>query len=424
MIFCKESDFRDTQIGKLPKSWDVVKLKALSVKLIGGGTPSTTKKNYWNGEIPWMTSAHITGRMVKNGQRHISKEGLENSASKIVPKGNLLVATRVGIGKAAVNMLDIAISQDLTGVVIDKEKVSPEFLYWFLINSGRKLKALAQGSTIKGVLREDLGRMLIPYPSISEQNGIVEVLSCVDLTIQKTDEVIAKTERLKKGLMQQLLTKGIDHKEFKDTEIGKIPKEWDIKTVDNLFTVETGTTPSTLQKDYWNQGTVNWITPTDLSKLNGEIHIEKSERLVTEKALGETNLTKMPKGSIILSTRAPVGYVAVLKQDAAFNQGCKGLVQRGANKIFPEFYAYYLLSKKKLLQSLSGGSTFLELSKDMLCNIKVPHMTIAEQSQISAILLLNDQRIWFERKQKEKLERIKQGLMDLLLTGKVRVRMD
>jgi type I restriction enzyme S subunit len=249
-------------------------------------------------------------------------------------------------------------------------------------------------------------------------------LGIVDLAVAKTGEVIAKTERLKKGLMQELLTKGIGHKEHRQTPIGKIPEEWQVRKVSDFFVVETGTTPSTKKEEYWRNGTINWITPTDLSELNGKIQIRNSERRITEKATKDTSLTLMPKGSIIISTRAPVGYVAVLEEPATFNQGCKGLIPKNSHEVCSEFYCYYLLSKKQMLQNISGGSTFKELSKQRLEAFYLPTLPFSEQERIAEILSTVDSKLELERNEKAKLERAKRGLMDLLLTGKIRVKVD
>ena len=199
-------EFKDTEIGRIPKEWEVVRLNDISLDLIGGGTPLTSNTDYWNGDIAWMTSAHIDGREIKNGQRYITKEGLKNSATKLVPYNNLLVATRVGIGKVALNKIDIAISQDLTGVVLNQKLAIPDFIYWSLVNNANRLKALAQGSTIKGVLREDLGKMEIPLPSLPEQQKIAEILSAVDGRLELLGKRKERLGRIKKGLMDDLLT--------------------------------------------------------------------------------------------------------------------------------------------------------------------------------------------------------------------------
>ena len=209
------------------------------------------------------------------------------------------------------------------------------------------------------------------------------------------------------------------HKEtnLKETPLGKIPRDWGVKRVDDLFATKTGTTPSTSQREYWHNGTVNWITPTDLSRLNHRLLIKGSERKITEKALKETNLTLMPKGSIILSTRAPIGYVALLGDAATFNQGCKGLVPKDASQICSEFYSYYLLSKRRTLQNLGGGSTFKELSKDMLEHLEVPFFDVKEQEAIAEVLSTVDEAIQKTSEVIAKTERLKKGLMQQLLTN-------
>ena len=212
--------------------------------------------------------------------------------------------------------------------------------------------------------------------------------------------------------------------EFKK-ELGcEIPKDWEVVKIRDVYNVETGTTPSTKIKDYWENGTIKWLTPMDLSKLNGKIHISDSERKITEKALKDYNLTLMPKGSIILSTRAPVGYVAVIDDEMTFNQGCKGLIPKNRELICTEYYAYYLLSIKRELERLSGGSTFKELSKQALENLKILLPPLEEQKAIAQILSTVDEAIQKVNETIKKAERLKKGLMQELLTGRVRVRVE
>jgi type I restriction enzyme S subunit len=203
---------------------------------------------------------------------------------------------------------------------------------------------------------------------------------------------------------------------FQSTPAGELPKGWEARKVEDLFVVETGTTPSTKQAEYWEGGTINWITPTDLSRLNGEIRIKGSERKVTDKALKETNLRLLPIGAIILSTRAPVGYVAMLEDSATFNQGCKGLIPRNSREISPEFYCYYLLSKKQMLQNLSSGSTFKELSKDRLEKFHVLRPPLFEQLGVIEVLGVVDSAIELADKVIVKTKRLKTGLVQQLLT--------
>lgn len=202
---------------------------------------------------------------------------------------------------------------------------------------------------------------------------------------------------------------------YKMTPIGEIPEDWTIEKIASLFTIETGTTPSTKEKKYWEEGTIHWITPTDLSKLNN-MYAGDSARKITPVALRDNNLTLLPRGSLILSTRAPVGYVAIIEQQATFNQGCKGLIPKDSNTTYPEFYYYYLLYQRTMLRNLSGGSTFKELSKAMLEAFQVACPPLPEQKQIAEILSTVDTTIQKVNEAIAKTERLKRGLMQELLT--------
>ena len=117
--------FKMTELGPLPEGWDVVRLGDVADKFLGGGTPSTQKKEYWDGDIEWTTSKRINnndGIYLWNGEKKITQIGLENSSTHLIPKDNLIIGTRVGVGKVAINKVDMAISQDLTGAFIDKNK--------------------------------------------------------------------------------------------------------------------------------------------------------------------------------------------------------------------------------------------------------------------------------------------------------------
>ncbi len=188
------------------KNWGNETLENLSNSIVGGGTPSTSKSEFWNGNIAWMTSAHISNRDIVNGQKYITNTGLEKSSSKLVTKNNIIIATRVGIGKVALNKIDVAISQDLTGIVLEHDKIAPDFLYYFFLTQKNKLKALAQGSTIKGILREDISKLNIPLPSLSIQKKIVAILNSFYEKQELLNKKKEKLTSIKKGLMNDLLT--------------------------------------------------------------------------------------------------------------------------------------------------------------------------------------------------------------------------
>jgi len=429
----EHKEFKETEMGMIPKEWEVVRLGDYIDMYSGyafkrqdflsdksNGTPIIKIGNLQKGSI-----------IIDEETDYVSKDFYEKLPDFQLHHGDVLIAlSGATTGKVSVVDKDLCLALVNQRVgkfkILSPEKVTQEFFYY-----------LSQSDTFKKFVFRNIGQSAqgnlspnqiknseILLPPIPEQKKIAKVLLTIDQAIEEVNEAIAKTERLKKGLMQELLTKGIGHKEFKETEIGKIPNEWEVKKIIDLFKVKTGTTPSTKKKEYWNGGHINWITPTDMNKLNGKLYINDSERKITERGLKETNLTIMSTDSIIISTRAPVGYVAIIKGDAVFNQGCKGLIPKNKNGISPKFYTYYLLSKKTTLEHSSGGSTFKELSKNNLENFKVPFFPLPEQKKIAEILSTVDERIKLLKEKKNKLERVKKGLMNDLLTGRKRVKLE
>ncbi|MEO2153848.1 MAG: restriction endonuclease subunit S [Aquificota bacterium] len=199
---------------------------------------------------------------------------------------------------------------------------------------------------------------------------------------------------------------------FKKTEIGEIPEGWEIKKIKDIFKVLTGTTPSTKNPIYWNNGKINWFTPEDLS--NEQIFITNSKRKITNLALKDYNLKLLTKGDILISTRAPVGYVSIIQTQGVFNQGCKGLKPK--ENVDTLFYLYYLRFIRKFLETLSGGSTFKELPKKALENIKIPLPPLEEQKAIANVLKDFDDLIEVIDKKIETYKRIKKKLMEIYFT--------
>lgn len=198
--------FKDTKIGRIPEEWEVNILASITESFLNGGTPNTNIDDYWNGDIPWITGTDVVETIIVPSRRFITNKGLKNSASNLIPKGNILVVTRTGVGKIALAGCDIAISQDLTGVILNKKRAHNVFYLWFLKRHSPKYIALAQGTTIGGILRKDVEKTLVPIPPIEEQHKIAEVLSEIDANIEIEQAYKAELEQLKKGLMQVLLT--------------------------------------------------------------------------------------------------------------------------------------------------------------------------------------------------------------------------
>lgn len=171
-----------------------------------GGTPSKKREDWWNGDIPWISSSDLTEDAITsvNINRYISKDAVEHSATRICPKDAVLVVSRVGVGKVAVAPCELCTSQDFTTIVPHRH--NPHFLAYMLIPVMKELAMQAQGTSIKGVTVEDIQKIIMPTPTIDEQNQIVDILANMDSEIEALEQKLEKYSQVKQGMMQQLLT--------------------------------------------------------------------------------------------------------------------------------------------------------------------------------------------------------------------------
>jgi len=159
--------------------------------------------------------------------------------------------------------------------------------------------------------------------------------------------------------------------EYKDSGVewlGDIPNDWDIKSLKNIAVIVNGSTPKSGVEEYWD-GDINWITPTDLSQ-KLDVYLKDSQRKITNEGLNSCGTSLVPENTVILSTRAPIGSLAITGAQSCTNQGCKSLVVR--YKDHSLFLYYYLSISTNSLNNLGRGSTFLELSTEDLGSFKVP----------------------------------------------------
>ena len=419
--------YKQTQIGEIPEDWRIVKLSEISTDFISGGTPSTSNPEYWNGNIPWMRSAWIKERYIKSGEKFITEQGLKNSASNIIPKNNVIIATRVSIGNIAINKIDVAINQDLTGIVIDKSKTNEEYLYWILLKSKDMINSCIQGSTIMGITRDDLGDLRIAFPPISEQQKIASILSKVDELIQKTDQIIKQTQRLKKGLIQRLLTKGIGHSEYKTVYFYNnkisIPKDWIIVELKDCTTkIGSGITPLGGSRVYVKDG-IPLIRSQNVHfdglKLDDVAYITKDMH-------DEMGRTKLHSGDVLLNiTGASIGRCTFVPR--GFGEGnvnqhvCIIRPKNDLDSIFLSIFLSSELGQNVIFRSFSGlsreGLNFRQIS-----SFQIPLPPKEEQKNIGDIISLTNHQIMKEYSYKLKTEQLKKGLMLKLLTGQIRVK--
>lgn len=204
---------------------------------------------------------------------------------------------------------------------------------------------------------------------------------------------------------------------YKATALGIIPQEWEVRPLNYLGAICSGGTPDTEVAEYWN-GDIAWCTPSDITKLDTK-YIESTEVKITAKGLKESSATLLPPRSIVVCTRATIGSAAICNTEIATNQGFKNIIPN--EKANPEWLYYIIIYSKPRLVRIGCGSTFLEVSKKDFSRFKIVVPPLAEQRKIAEVLGVWDEAIEKQARLIEKLALRKRGLMQRLLSAKLRL---
>lgn len=278
------------------------------------------------------------------------------------------------------------------------------------------LRIHVSGTTRGKLNKSDLMNIQIPLPSIQTQQKISNILMSVNNEIEKTDQIIQKTEVLKKGLMDQLLTKGIGHNNFKNTMIGKFPIEWDVVQLSEVAKVERGKfshRPRNAPEFYG--GSIPFIQTGDV--VNSKGRIRSYSQTLNEKGLSVSKLFN--KGTIVLTIAANIGDTGILEFDACFPDSLVGITPSdGLDSIFLE---YYLRSQKSYLNSISTQSAQKNINLAKLNPMLIAVPPIDEQREIGKMLSLLDDKLMLEIAQRNQLNLMKSGLMNDIFSRKVEV---
>jgi len=176
---------------------------------VGGGTPDTSKQEYWDGEILWYTPTEIKNGKLKSSIRKITEQGLKNSSAKLLPKGTILITTRATIGDVAITEEECTTNQGFQSLIVHSTEVNTFWLYWILQNKEALIKR-ASGSTFKEIGKNEITNIPTLSPQKGEQQKIASCLSSLDELIKAQEEIIEQLKQHKKGLMQGLFPKMID----------------------------------------------------------------------------------------------------------------------------------------------------------------------------------------------------------------------
>jgi len=396
--------YNTTEIGKVPEDWDIVKLGDVC-------------EVYDNKRIPLSEEQR---KDIKGTYPYCGANGIIDYINKYIFDGEYVLLAEDGgywgsfqqsaylmSGKFWVNN-HAHILKAIEGKAVNK------FLAEVL--NFLDLTPFITGST-RGKLNQLRMRFIIaPLPPFEEQKRIALIFSCVDEAIQKTAEIIQKAQELKKGLTQQLLTKGIGHTKFKQTEIGEIPEEWEVTKVGEICkSIVPGR-----NKPKKFDGDIPWITLPDIEGMY--IESSKLDLKVSKGEVKKCGGKIVPPNSVIMTCIGEFGIVAITTRDLVINQQLHAFIC--PPNLEPYFLAMALMSQAKYMRSIATTTVVPYLNKDNCNSIPIPVPSISEQKKIASILSVIDEKIEKEKQGKEQLEKLKKGLMQDLLTGKVRVKVN
>lgn len=417
------------QENNYPNDWPCLKIRELTQKFLNGGTPSTHVKEYWDGNIPWITGADAEQRLTTTSRKSITELGVRRSSTNIIPKGNILLVTRTGVGKVSMSGVDVAISQDLTGLIPKTTLVDVPYLYYQLTRVMSDLKSLTQGSIIQGIKRDEVEKIEIPLPELTEQRTISEVLSILDEAIDHSQSLVQKHKSIKQGLIFDLLTRGVDEngeirssnpEKYKSSVFGDIPKDWDITTCASVCSeIVVGIVIRPAQ--YYVPEGVPALRSKNI-KPNG---IDGSDLVfISEKSNQLLSKSMLRKGNVVTVRTGEPGISCVILEEYDGVNCIDLIISRPKPIIDPDFLALWLNSsfgKNQVLQG-QGGLAQQHFNVGHLKKLKIVLPSLGEQQRITAIISSQAKTIEQEQSSVKKLLLLKQGLMQDLLTGQVRVK--
>lgn len=382
---------------------------------IGGGTPPRQVPSYWKGYIPWASVKDFPEQkgVIQDTEEHISSAGLHASASNLIPEQTPLVCTRMAVGRAALPVIPMAINQDVKAL-FPASGVSAGYLLKLMQYIQPLAEGRAVGSTVKGIRIQDYLNITVPMAPQKAQPVIAQVLDTLDTTIRETEVLIDKLKAVKQGLLHDLLTRGIDANGqlrppqseapqlYKKSPLGRIPREWEVVSISDLATnldgrripIKEGFRKAGEIPYYGASGVIDWV---DSYIFDGDYVL-----------LGED-------GENVVSRRLPL----------AFRASGKIWVNNHAHIYEPnpgvDIRFLVELMEAKDYSPWVSGSAQPKITQEALARLLFVKPSSDEQAAIGVRLEKLNNRIDMETVQLAKLQRSKAGLMNDLLTGRVRV---
>ena len=393
------------------RGWQAARLGDV-VRFVSGGTPSKKREAFWNGAIPWVSAKDMRRFRLRDTMDHVTPEGLANGTRQ-VPAGTTLLLTR---GMRLLKELPVcvverpmAFNQDVKAL-LPNARIDPRFLPYLILGNEQRLQNLVDlsGHGTGRISSDELQALDIRLPPTHEQRAIAAVLSDVDELIGSLEALIAKKRAIKQAAMQELLTGR--------TRLPGFGGEWENRRLGELATMASGGTPATTVASYFDGG-IPWVAISDMT--NGGRVITSTERTLSHLGLDNSAARLFPICTVLYAMYASLGECSIAGSTLCTSQAILG-IQPGQS-LSPGFLYYWLTSIKKKVKVLGQQGTQANLNKEMVQGFRIPLPPLPEQRAIATILSDMDAEIAALEQRLDKTRAIKQGMMQQLLTGSIRL---
>lgn len=414
-----------TSVGNIPNEWQAKRLEELTEGSLYGAAESAED---WNEKEPRyirVTDLSADSNQLKDKEKKsISRDRIKDKY--LLDVGDMVFARSGSVGKTYYHRdsdEDYAYGGYLIKFPIDKTQINPVFLQQYTNSPAywNWVKRITRTGAQPNINAREYSSLLLPLPPLPEQRKIASVLYNVDQAIQKTEEIIDQTERVKKGVMQWLFTEGYFEHEVEDgawqNVADKKPVDWEMESADSLIEITRGASPRPVGDPELFGGDIPWVKISDVERDNSQT-VSETESTVTEK--GSEKSKVVGPGSLIVANSGTVGFSVITEMEACVHDGW--LILRDYDELDKKFLLHYINWNQRFLKSLAPGSTQINLNTQRFGVLDIPVPELEEQRKIASVLDGYDNAIYQARQYKKQLKRLKKGLMQDLLTGAVRTK--
>ncbi|HFK2132762.1 TPA: restriction endonuclease subunit S [Proteus mirabilis] len=434
-----------------------------------GKTPNKT-----NAGIPLITAKIIKNGRILDATEFISEEDYDSWMRRGIPQaGDVVLTTEAPLGEVAqLDTQKVALAQRVITLRGKKGILDNDYLLYLLQSHivQHQLDGRGTGSTVKGIKQSELREIILTFPALNLQEKIAQHLKNIDKKITLNRQINQTLEQMAQtlfkswfvdfdpvvdnaldagffeqdlGFSEELLHRVEMRKAVRESDNfkplsedirrlfpnafeecaepalglgGWVPKRWQISTVDDELTVKGGSTPSTANPDFWEQGNIHWTSPKDLSGSQEKIMLD-TERKITELGLRKITSGLLPINTVLMSSRAPIGYLAMAKIPVAINQGYIAITT--TKRLSQEYVLYWLDSSMDEIKGIAGGTTFAEISKKTFKSISmvIPDPQVVEKYTVTIKSYLN--KVTLNAKERGSLEKLRDTLLPKLISGEL-----